>query len=255
MDTDLAGAFRALEKLLAECQERSSRISFDMASPQQSAAVALLGSILELSQDCSQLLQVKRRIGPKVLVRSLLEAFVELKNLTEDPRYLGFMTYSQLVQHRKLLNMAHEPTGVENPYFADLLANQATPGRRAEIKLELECLESEGFCELAIAERFRRAGEAHRRESIYQLLAQESHHNIAVLESRHLVKVDGRPRVVFFQPEGPEQLLADADTIAGIASNAVAMVSRLVDGEPTNMNEIAETLEAFRVTMQAALQE
>lgn len=175
---------------------------------------------------------------------------VQLSNLVKDESYLKSMQYEQLIANRKLLNVATQGRrGSENPFFADLLANKTTPEKQAEFDADIAALEAEGVRELSIAERSRLAGEEHRYESVYRLLAQQSHHNLNALGGRHVVEVGGRPRIAFFKKEERGQLLAEADTMAGMAANAVALVSELIDATPVKMEAIGEALEAFRTSM------
>ena len=244
----------ALSACLQACGERASRQGFSFGEPQHAAAVSLLGSILELAADVLDLLKRGKAIAPKILLRSLLEAFVELVNVTEDPDYLGSMRYAQLVALQKLVNVATGPDQAQNPFFADLLSNEATAERRAEIALELAELESQGIRELNIWARFKLAGERDRYEAIYRLLSQQAHHSLNALGDRHVVEQEGQPALVFFKKEERQQVLAEADQVAGVATNAVALVSSLVDGVETNMQPVSDLLEAFRALMREELQ-
>ena len=237
-----------LEAVLKACEERAGGQSFDAADGQQMASVALLGSILELSRDCLDLLRHRRAIGPRVVLRSLLEAWAELVNLADDANYLGFMQYAQWAEQLKLLKAASRPDAEENPYFEDLKANEDLDSAREELEEGLEKLRAQGFKKLPIAERFRRADEQKRKDAVYSVLAQHSHHNVGALQVRHVAIVDGEPRIVFFKPEDAGMLRFEADTVVGIAANAVGVVSKLIDGEATDMGGISAAVEAFRST-------
>lgn len=243
---DSAVACDRLDDLISACERRAGLQSFDSTNAQQLAAVSLLGTVLELAGDCLALLRSRRRIGPKVLLRSLMEAWVELKNVARDPDYLGFMNAVQLELQLRRIDAASQADAELNPYFEDLRANEDLESRRGEFKRDLEALKAHGFGRLSIRDRFRRAGEGQRYESVYALLAQHSHHNLIALERRHVVRSEDGPRIAFFKPEEEASLVAEIDTVAGVVSNAVAEVSRLADGGPIGLEEISQRLETLR---------
>jgi hypothetical protein len=188
-----------------------------------------------------------------VILRSLLEACVDLRNVAHDAAYLKNMTAAQLGQQARGYREARRPGAEDNPYFRTLRSSGEE--RAAEITAELEALREEGFEELSIRERFERAGEGNRYTSVYYLLCLDSHHNLGALERRHLIREKDGFGLGFFKPEGFVRLTLEADAVAVNVANAVADVSRLLDGEVRDMDSVGACFESFGVVRKALLAE
>lgn len=243
-----------LQELLDACIARAQDLRFELAASQQAAAMALLGTVLELAHNLVMLLRQRSNSSAKVILRSLLEAYVDLRNVTRDATYLKHLQAVQLDQDLRAFRESRKPVTSTNPYFRSFLANrQEAEKRAAECEAELGELKREGYGALTIRERFELAGELERYSSVYYLLCQDSHHNLKALERRHFSLEGGKPVVLFFAEDDVEHVVAEGDAVAGIVANAVADTSRLLDGRERDLDRIGERLELFRQSARALL--
>jgi hypothetical protein len=223
--------------------------------PQHLAAAALLVTVLEMAYDFAPFFRRRRSISPKVILRSLMEAYVDTLNVARDADYLNYLYVAQLDHDSTAYRRSKEPQAAENPYLRRFLTycrESDAPGD--EIDRERQALKARGYDLLKIRQRFERASELDRYTSVYYLLCADSHHSLKALERRHLIfEKDGRPGIGLFKPERLGTLLAEADTVAGIVANAVAEVSRLLEGAVVEMDRVGQSLEAFRSAMRELL--
>jgi site-specific recombinase XerC len=86
--------FNFIKRLHDKCIELSEGIVSDKKHLRQLYLVALYGSLIELTGSLITLIQQKHRTGVATIFRSILEAFVELKNLHEKAEYVKHMLSS-----------------------------------------------------------------------------------------------------------------------------------------------------------------
>jgi hypothetical protein len=79
--------FEFLKTVRDESIRFSENIKFDKTHPRHLHLIALYGTLIELSGSIITLIESKKRTGVPPLFRSMLEAYVELKNLHEKAQY------------------------------------------------------------------------------------------------------------------------------------------------------------------------
>lgn len=242
-----------LHGLIEECVSRTESFRYDHGNVQHCAAVALLGTVLELARDLIPLFRKRSSASPKVILRSLMEARIDLRNIVDDASYLKNMQAAQLEQNARAFRESSKPEAVGNPYFRTLRSSGAA--RAIEIAEELKGLNEEGFRKLTIRDRFERAGEGHRYTVIYHLLSVDAHHNLTALERRHAVGDQGSPTITFFKPEDLSTLTLEVAEVAFAVANALADVSRLLDGEVRDVEQVRDRFEAVGGNTSALLSE
>jgi len=245
-----------LDQLIDACGVRTLEFRSSIGTGKQHlAAAALLATVLEMAYDFVLFFRRRGSISPKVILRSLMEAYVDTLNIARDADYLNYLYVAQLERDSLAYRRSKEPQAADNRYFGEFLTHGVeNEARAADIERERQELKAKGYDLLTIRQRFERAGELDRYASVYYLLCGDSHHGLKALERRHLFfEEDGRPGIRLFKPEGLATLLIEADTVAGIVAIAVAEVSRLLDGDVVEMDRVGQTLETFRRAMRELL--
>ena len=79
--------FEFLKRAHDEFQPFSERIIFDKTHPLHRNAIALYGSIIELTGSIIVLLDRRMATGAPILLRAILEAYVDLVNLLKNKQY------------------------------------------------------------------------------------------------------------------------------------------------------------------------
>jgi hypothetical protein len=110
-------------------QPLSVRVTFDKVHPLHRNLVALYGSIIELTGAIIALVDRRLITGVPVLLRSVLEAYVDLHNLSEVPTY-GYVL--ELGHIRECLKILHEAKTGKNEYLAAISEAPDLDARIAE---------------------------------------------------------------------------------------------------------------------------
>jgi hypothetical protein len=235
------------EAFAAEVHSVSKTLSFDRNDSQQLCAVSLHGTLLELSHGAVELLKIRHATCTPILLRTMLEAYVDLSNLVNDPDYVKRMGAAWYKQQLRLAKAALECRGDnDNPYLTDLAGNEDLEKAIGKIESELTRLRCEGQGKLTIKERFTQAGEQHRYVSVYAHLCTASHNNLNVLEDRHIEGTANGHQVVYFRPIKACEAQMHIDTMAGLIANSLAFVNQLLDGGPQDLHSVESELHKLR---------
>ncbi|MGB4441117.1 MAG: DUF5677 domain-containing protein [Coriobacteriia bacterium] len=185
-----------LAKLHGECLRLSGELKFDKTHALHFTLLAQLGSILELAGAVVQL----RRTGcgsavPSVL-RTMLETYVDLKNLCADAAYGYHLEAADLAQWLKLLEKA---AGGTNPYLKAIAERPHIDRTRQTWTERKAQLDSQGYRPLRVSTRFSRADMTDEYDAIYNMLSADAHSNHRALLERHLTILPGDFEVTFYK--------------------------------------------------------
>ena len=101
---------KSTKEVLSDCLGQAigvgSALKFDAKYLGHLCAVTLYMSMLELTADILDLDREGPKPGIPIIARSILEAYVELKNLTEDSEYLGVIQRTWVLSWLNLLKSA-----------------------------------------------------------------------------------------------------------------------------------------------------
>ncbi len=188
-----------LDQLISRVVKISAQVRFIKEDPQQLYLVCLLGTIVEYSQALFLAARDERSaVSLPILVRTLLEAHVDLIILAQDQLHWKNMLCTFLSQRQRALRAA-----AANPYLASVAASTDYDAKLAEVEAGLQELRNDGHGAMSVRDRFKAAGLENEHGSIYWSLCQESHNNVSALEDRHIEHEDQTFRVVFFQRSSP----------------------------------------------------
>ncbi|ODA96602.1 hypothetical protein BFX40_29680 [Mesorhizobium sp. SEMIA 3007] len=195
-------------------------IKFDKGKQVHRAIMALYVSIIENTDSAIVLHRAKRSAGLETILRTNLEAFVDLSNMCNDPAY-----YNQMLAlyHKDSLDlMQHGLAG--NPYLDFFKKDPEAAHTLEEHKTALAELQKLGPT-LNIFDRFRLAGLENEYRAVYKDLCSHSHNNIKALSDKHFAgETEAEIEVVLFADIGKEALLACLDYYVTILSQAAFFV-------------------------------
>jgi len=196
------------------------------------AAGMLVASIAEMMSAVLLLMGSPVQSHAPVLLRSMIEALVDLKCLVADERYLEQLEFNDLHQLvRVFRDFADDPR-----FMADENRAQQIAGMRARIEPRYEELRP-GKAPIDAATRFRRAGMAGDYVA-YRTYCTWSHNQLFALQGRH------RPRGTIEMGAAMPQ-----DTQRSVLTNAVSFYARALEVVPnfaTNI-EADEVREAINI--------
>lgn len=212
-------------------------------SPQSVYAISLYASIVEYSHGCLTLLRDGDLTSLPPLIRSMLEAYVDLINVTGDADYAHVMQATYL---KDLLDMykaaKREP---DNPYLISIAQLADLDERVSRTRKEFDEVKGKaqkfGKDILKISERFKLAGLQPIYPVIYKMLCQDAHNNPNSLISRHLEADGGGINVTFFREKDVAEVAAVLDTMFAVLIDSVAMIRRFF-----NVNEDAQQFEELQ---------
>jgi len=242
---------KSLEELFEIIKSRTGRIKFNKKHPQQLCAVCLYGTIFEISLACLTLLKDERtHAAIPILLRNLMEAYIDLINLVKCPEYVLVMNANYLEQKRRLFNAAIND-GHENPFFEPFAEYEKLDDDYNEIKEDLKDWKEHGIEPIDVKQRFRRAGMKNQYAPIYMLLCSHSHNNIDALEKRHIKKSNGDYQVHCFKRWEEKELLPFLSHISIILFDSLKLIGKLL--EISDRLDISEIEVALKKTKRAGL--
>lgn len=180
--------FEYFEKEIEEVQYLASELEFDSTHALHQHVISLYGSIIELSSSIKVLYQSGHLTAIPVLLRTILEAFVDLCNLCQDPKY----GYSLIMNsHNESLRFLKAAQNDQNIYTNMIAQDPNIDEHIANFEAKIDALKTNGNKRLNVRERFEKADMGDEYQTIYSMLCTASHNDIRALRTRHLV-IDGK---------------------------------------------------------------
>jgi hypothetical protein len=206
------------ERSLDELIHLAATFSFDGTHPLHANAIFLYGSIIELSSSLKPLLISEHYSAIPVVLRSILEAYVDLENLCKDPKYGYSLEIKYLIENLKYLKEARN----EKNAYLDIIAQAPDYEERlSNMEAEKKGLFDRGYKDLNKFERFSKAGMENEYRTIYNWLCCASHNDYRVLRDRHFELGKLGPTFRFFK----EADFQDLEVFFGIASELLLRAS------------------------------
>jgi hypothetical protein len=180
----------------AAAAARKIRITPD---PTSHYAGLLYLEIIELAGSIILLRKSRRVAGVSIIMRTGLDAFVDLKNLLKYPNYWEHLEAADSHQWGKLLQVASAPN---NQYLNGFREDPAFPNYRKHMKGRNKLAKDANVTKLDAEERFRRVGMESDYDGLYSALSSDVHNNTSHLRFRHARIVDGQPKFTLYSGEG-----------------------------------------------------
>jgi hypothetical protein len=201
--------FQFLLRGIDEIIDHASEIVFDKANMQHLFMLFLYMRIVEIGFSCALLLKNSIISAVPILLRSLVEAFADLRSLDKDPNYADVMVASYVHEWNRFYGEVIEGN---NPYLENISAMVNFSQMVEENRKLLEGLKKKGCMPLTQKQRFEKAGMTTEYSSIYNRLCSDSHANIRSLLDRNTHIEGGDFKVMFFkEPEEREVDLYSID--------------------------------------------
>jgi hypothetical protein len=198
----------------------SNVIRFDKKHPYHFNLLALQGSMIELSSCIIILLEHNGKAAIPSIFRTILETFVELKNLADSPKYGYYMEVAHNKQWLHLLASAKKGNS-----FLSKIANEIDLDKQIqEYEQKIKGLENKGYSQLTISKRFQMAGMENEDDSLYNFLSCDAHSNIRSLISRHAEITEEDYKVVYYRGEPVESFLTYIDSTVRLLVNSAILV-------------------------------
>lgn len=233
-----------LANTFAEAHAHLEQIKFEKRSSLHRTIVSLYATIMEQTQDAITLQQAGKHATLDIILRSTLEAFVDLVNLCRDDTYLGHM---QASFHEQWIKLAEQGVAAGNPFLKDFHNDPKAAAQLDEHKADLAALSDTP--PLSVYERFRRVGMEDAYRSVYNSLCNETHNNIRALVSRHLRVEGNNLEVVVFDEPGAESLASSLSSFNGILVQSSVIIHTYFK------TEARETISALADMHQAFMQD
>ncbi len=209
--------FRYLKNLHDECIRLSQNIRLDHKHPRQLYLVGLYGTLIELSGCLIRLIERNLGTGVPPIFRSILEAYVELKNLHAKADY-GY--HMEAIFEYQWIKILKEAKNKPNPYLKDLSQLEDLDAEIKRHETQLAKLKDKGYVPLNVYERFDRAGMADEYRSFYSYVSNYVHCNIQALVDRH-TEIHGNDfSIIYYKEEPLASYLAYIDPTAALLVDA-----------------------------------
>ncbi|WP_027665302.1 DUF5677 domain-containing protein [Rhizobium leguminosarum] len=191
-------------------------LKFDKRSEVHRTLVSLYATIIELTNSAIIIREGGAYTGMDILLRSAMEAHVDLINLANSNEYLKAML---AVYHKEWIKLAGDGVKGENPFLIYFKDNP-----EALKKLEYHKAELKAFTDVSAIpsnyDKFKAAGLEHEYRSIYNSLCNDSHNNIRALTSRHFRPREHGLDMVIFDKPTREDLAATLDSFIAILNQS-----------------------------------
>lgn len=207
--------YRKSLDMLLDC---AKSLTFDGTHRLHVSTVSLYGSILELSSSLIPLLESEHYSSIPVILRSILEAYVDLENLCKDPTYGYSLEIKSLIENIKFLKEARNE---KNVYLGIIAEAPDFEERLSKLETEKSRLIGFGYKDLNKFERFSKAGLENEYKTVYNWLCCASHNDYRILSERHLEAHEQGIKINYFKEADYQEL----ETFIGVASELLLRAS------------------------------
>lgn len=159
----------------------------DLADPRNLYAILLLYALNDYGRAVRCLARAGVLTGIVPITRSAIDAYADLCNLCDHPRYWKHLEAADAYHWKELLEQA---TKGRIGALKALSESELLPVGRRKYSKELKDLAGKGVRMLSIAERFDLAKLTDEYLSLYAILSAEVHNNLSGLKSRYIDPVE-----------------------------------------------------------------
>lgn len=191
-----------IDSLLPRAINAAQSLRFDAKYMRHLVVVSLYMTILELVEEIVSANRESSKISVPIISRSILEAFVDLKNVVTDEDYCNIIELDWL----RGWKLTMENALTDNPYLVDIKADPNLKEGIEEHERRLNELKELGTKKLTAQQKFEKAGLANEYETMYRWTSSHSHGGLQALISRHInLSNPEKPEVVAFQDHDIEE--------------------------------------------------
>ena len=204
---------------------------------------SLHGTIIENASSCFILFKKNHFTGIPILLRNMLEAYVDLKNIKLDNNYSNSMNLSFLIQKKKLLVNIIKSSNKKYPHSKKIIEFK---NALSDTEKYIKALKNDGHKTYKIFQRFNKA-QLSDLYDWYNILCQESHNNISMLEKRHVIKKGNEiDKVVYFRKISIDEKYQLIHFITWLLLYSFREIQEYFDLKETiNTNNVVELADKF----------
>lgn len=152
--------------------------------------------------------------------RTLLEAYVDLKNVSADRSYVNHCFARHHKDWIRVLKHDQKP----NPFLASIHGHDQRDELLAREESELQKLKEKGFLPLTVEERFEKAKMIDEYLSIYHFESDGIHNSWRALISRHLENAEDDFQLTLYKPHSLDRYDTYLDTTAALLLDATKTI-------------------------------
>ena len=193
-----------------------SNLRFDKHSEVHRTLISIYATIVELTNSAIIIREGGAYTGMDTLLRSAMEAHVDLINLSNSDDYLKAML---AVYHKEWIRLAEDGVKGENPFLIYFKNDPEAQGKLDHHKAELKAF-TDASAIPSNYDKFKAAGMENEYRSIYNSLCNDSHNNIRALTSRHFRPREDDLHMVIFDKPTREDLAATLDSYIAILNQS-----------------------------------
>jgi hypothetical protein len=239
-----------IHHLHSRAVELSHKLLFVEENSRHLHVMALYGSTLELVSNMILLTKDGPKTAVPIVLRSVLEAFVDLFNLCADAKY-GYSLDARAEKDR--LKLLKEALGGKNQYLAMVSEAPDLKERIAHHEARLKTMKENGAEDLKIKEKFERAGLIKEYMTVYADLCSHSHNTLQALRDRHFKKNQDGHEVVYYRFTSLDEI----EHLFGIACTVLLRATEQVHGFfnnpcPDEISKMKNEFDAFVAAHEAA---
>lgn len=228
--------------------DASKALLFDNSHPWHINLVALHCSIIELVGCMVILLDGNGNSGVPSIFRTLLDTYVEFKNLLDDRCYGYHMEAIYRKEWLKLLGEAKKG----NSYLLQIAKALNLDEAIQKEEEKLAELKDKGYSPLLVHERFKRCGMEDVYRSLYNMLCNHDHPNIRALIERHIEMSDGDFSIVLYKGEPKDEYVSDIYYACGLLNDSAIGIYNVLNSPVLSqfekLNELVENWENVHLT-------
>ena len=191
--------------------------------------------MIELSRGIATLTELDLRTALSPVFRTFLEAYVEFKNMIEDPAYINHCYARHHHDWIRVLKESKDP----NPYLAQIGNHASYDAVVQRHESGLQELKDGGFGPLKILNRFEKAGMANEYRSIYHFESDGSHNSLQAMIERHIELGEDGYDLALYRKRTLKDYEAILDSTAGLLMDATRRIAERLKSE---RREVVEAL-------------
>lgn len=216
--------------------------------------MSLYSTILENSYACIKLIKSQLNTPIGIILRSLLEASIDLANLADDENYLKVLSISSLKQQIRLLNQCKKE-GLNNKFLTSIYNEYGEDGINNMIKdfkdEQEKCFEFlqknydkdiKNINQINIEYKFEKANATEIYKSVYNILCRDTHNNLGSLVSRNIYTENGSDyKIQIFKQINQLDYNAYCDSLSGMLMEALEDIYKILNiKEDENFKKVRE---------------
>jgi len=227
-----------VKNILEISKSTMPKLGFKFSDQTQTYAVALWGTIMEYAASLLKLIDEKSTWGIESLLRTMVEAYFDLINLSHIVNYDKRMEMNYYIEANKLEKERHQ--NPKNEYLSIIDDHSAM-----DFESQIQKLKEIGIQgKTSIFEKMKLANSENIYRSVYWILSQQGHNNLIALVDRHIITdQNGQPSgIEFFRPKKEQNIIVILDSTAGMLTASMKALESILEIDLKNQIEKAQAI-------------